>query len=105
LGLQVSRGGRGRQHAGGNAAYPPQEKRDQLVHTIGNLTLLTQALNSTVSNGPFPQKCAAIGQNSNLRINAPFRGAAIKAWNEKSIVQRSEALFDRAKTIWPYPTA
>lgn len=27
--------------------------RDRLIHTLGNLTLLTGKLNSTVSNGPW----------------------------------------------------
>ncbi len=30
--------------------------RARLIHTMGNLTLLTQELNSSVSNGPFPRK-------------------------------------------------
>src|SRR5712664_1417186 len=36
--------------------------RERLIHTVGNLTLLTQELNSAVSNGPFEAKAAQIVQ-------------------------------------------
>ena len=37
---------------------------------MGNLTLLTQELNSSISNGPFVDKSTAIAADSDLRLNA-----------------------------------
>lgn len=34
----------------------PEFAREKLIHTMGNLTLLTGPLNSSVSNGPFDKK-------------------------------------------------
>ncbi|MBK7189537.1 MAG: HNH endonuclease [bacterium] len=48
------------------------EERDRALHTIGNLTLLRQKLNSSVSNGPFAAKQKAILKHSALNLNRPL---------------------------------
>ena len=79
----------------------PDAIRSTLIHTLGNLTLLTQALNSSISNGPFAKKQADIEEKSDLRLNAPFRGpAAKKTWDERDILERGESLLKRALKIW-----
>lgn len=85
----------------------PDTRRDRLTHTVGNLTLLTQPLNSSVSNGPFPTKLQEIVKHSDLRLNALFRDPAQHpaTWNEAQIRQRGEDLFQTALLIWPKPVA
>jgi len=82
-----------------------ETRRDRLVHTIGNLTLLTQPLNSSVSNGPFPAKSREIVVHSDLRLNAMFRDAKppYAIWNEINIRTRANSLFETALRIWPHP--
>lgn len=77
--------------------------RERMLHTIGNLTLLTSELNSSVSNGPFPVKVANIAANSDLRLNAWLRAAPPQSWSEGSIVERGELLFATALEIWTRP--
>ncbi|MEX2451656.1 MAG: HNH endonuclease family protein [Rhodospirillales bacterium] len=76
----------------------------RILHTIGNLTLLTQELNSSVSNGPYPEKRAEIIEHSDLRLNAWLRKDEKKNWSEADILDRGETLFTYAKDIWPLPT-
>ena len=83
--------------------YTREEYRDDLLHTIGNLTLLTRALNSSISNGPFRQKAASIADESDLRINAWVRKETPEKWDESDIEVRSGKLFEYAKRIWPSP--
>ena len=40
-----------------------------MLHTLGNLKLLTEKLNTSVSNGPWDNKLVAIAQHSVLRLN------------------------------------
>jgi uncharacterized protein with ParB-like and HNH nuclease domain len=75
--------------------------RDRSVHTIGNLTLLTQSLNSSVSNGPWDSKKAAIMEHSALAISRGFLD--IDQWDEGAITSRSKTLFMHAVTTWGGP--
>jgi uncharacterized protein with ParB-like and HNH nuclease domain len=75
------------------------EHRSEVIHRIGNLSLLTRGLNPAVSNGPWLRKRDEILKHSALSINRSF--GTIQVWNEDSIEMRSAALFDVAKKIWP----
>lgn len=79
----------------------PEDRRERLLHSFGNLTLLTQPLNSSVSNGPFDDKRKEIAKQSRLRLNAYFQ--EVMSWNEEEILRRGSALFEIARVIWPYP--
>ena len=79
------------------------ERRDSILHTIGNLTLLTQKLNSSVSKGPWETKKPAIVAQSKLNMNRRFHD--IPDWNEDRIQTRSQQLLDLAKSVWPRPSA
>lgn len=83
--------------------YTIEEFRRDLMHSIGNLTLLTTPLNSSVSNGPIAEKAAQIIEESDLRINAWMRKSPPEKWDENDIWERSNALFAVAKTVWPIP--
>ncbi len=77
--------------------------RNQYLNNIGNLTLLTQSLNSTISNGPFSEKRPAIAEQSALRLNVYFQSppCGMDAWNETAIRRRAEELFQIALQLWP----
>ncbi len=68
---------------------------------MGNLTLLTQELNSAVSNGPFANKRPEIAKQSALRLNTYFQ--EVLTWDEAEILKRGEKLLEHAKRIWPRP--
>ncbi len=77
-------------------------KRDLAIHTFGNLTLLTQPLNSSVSNSAFEIKKPEILKNSALALNRYFQDKAV--WNESLIIARGEELFAHASEKWSYPS-
>ncbi len=79
-----------------------EQRRDAIIHTLGNLTLLTQPLNAFVSNGPFADKKSHITSNSALRMNAYFQ--QVSDWDEVSIQKRGETLAKLATKVWPRPT-
>lgn len=78
-----------------------ERRRKDSIHKIGNLTLLTKALNPSVSNGPWLKKRQAILQHSALNLNRPFQNTEV--WDETAIEARTEELFALATKIWPHP--
>ncbi len=80
-----------------------EERRDRLIHTFGNLTLLTHSLNSDVQDGPFKAKRPEITKQSLLLLNAYFQDT--ESWDEGTITTRGRHLFARARELWSRPTA
>lgn len=83
----------------------PEEEaeRESLVHTIGNLTLLTGRLNSSVSNSPWPQKAAALREHDVLKLNMDLLTVGEKGWTHELIRSRNEDLITAILKIWPVP--
>jgi hypothetical protein len=82
------------------------ERRNAVLHTIGNLTLITPPLNNYNSNDPWDVKLQNILTYSALNLNrrlADYLDGNVSSWDETAINKRSVALFDLAKTIWPFP--
>jgi Protein of unknown function (DUF1524). len=86
----------------GQSQDAPSIYRNSILNTYGNLTLLTSALNSSVSNGPFKNKGPEIANQSLLKMNSYFQNYG-DTWTEEDIISRGQELFTIAKTIWPYP--
>ena len=95
--------------------YPPQIEGDEVglqwtrrygaIDTFGNLTLLTQPLNSSVGRGPFSGKRGRIAEQSLLALNRYFqRFADEDVWDERAIRQRGEVLARLALEVWPRPS-
>ena len=79
------------------------ERRQGLIHTLGNLTLLTKPANLEVLNYAFdPEKKARL-RSSLLRINQDV--ADETQWDEEAIVGRAQRLAQLAIKIWPAPNA
>lgn len=80
------------------------QRRSQRLHSVGNLTLLTQPLNSAISNGPFAAKRKEITSKSVLQLNAYFQDFKDwDLWTEEAILARGRKLLEVAKTVWPHP--
>lgn len=78
--------------------------RESIIHTFGNLTLLTQALNPSVSNGPWGApdsqgKRDQILAHSALALNRDLPST----WDEVEIRKRARTLLVAAKSIWSAP--
>lgn len=84
-----------------NSIYSRIHQRKQLLHTFGNLTLLTQALNSSISCGPFEEKRIRIIEQSSLALNRYFLN--VDQWDETAILTRGKNLFKLAIQSWPKP--
>ncbi|HEY4320396.1 MAG TPA: DUF262 domain-containing protein [Gemmatimonadales bacterium] len=74
-------------------------RRNTAIQHFGNLTLLSERLNPSISNGSWATKKAEISRISKLAINKPI--VALQEWNEEAIESRSRALFELAKNLWP----
>jgi hypothetical protein len=77
--------------------------RERMIHSFGNLTIVTQELNSSVSNGPWTEKKDGLLDASLLPLNLQLRG--YERWDEEAITKRGQELLERAKRIWPGPRA
>ena len=72
----------------------------EYLHTLGNLTLVTQEWNSQLSNGPFELKRDKLAQHA-LRINSNYFSQKIEIWDEAAILLRAEQLTQSFLAIWP----
>lgn len=107
-----------REHWGESLAGNPdaEAERDHLIHTLGNLTLVTGKLNPSLSNRPWTAAdCVSRGlpakgkrdlllEHSELKINAKLVSSHADAWSEASIRERTSALAHIICEIWPCPT-
>lgn len=72
---------------------PQAGNRDNpLLHTLGNLTILTQKWNSSLGNKDFSDKKEKILE-SQYKLNQYFK--EIEVWNDDSIINRSSLLLDQ----------
>ncbi len=78
------------------------DNRQRLIHTLGNLTLLTPPGNSSGGNAPFPDKLKRLNE-SLLRMNTLI--ASEPVWDEATIIRRANVIAEAAKKLWPAPTA
>jgi hypothetical protein len=82
------------------------DERDRLIHTVGNLTLLTGRLNSKVSNGPWlgaDGKRQGLEAHDVLMLNRELMKGSESAWSDADIRSRSETLAGFIVKIWQVP--
>ena len=72
----------------------------ELLHTLGNLTLVTQEWNSALSNAAYSDKQAKL-RHHGLLLNKHFFANSPAVWNGDSIRQRAAYLVDQILAIWP----
>jgi hypothetical protein len=93
-------------------------RRDRLVGSLGNLTLATQSLNSSLSNRPWTDAEAAdlkqgghegkgkrslLSTFSLLVLNKKIVDEHVNAWTEGDIEARSLEIVNAITAIWPGP--
>ena len=83
-----------------------EEERDRLVHTLGNLTLLTGRLNSKVSNGPWTGpggKKEGLEGHDVLLLNRELLRRAGDDWSDDAVRARTGELTHAIIQIWAVP--
>jgi hypothetical protein len=84
-----------------------EAERDARIHRLGNLTLLTKKLNSTVSNGPWmgdSGKAAHLVEKDVLLLNSRLlKDYATQQWTESAIDLRTRQAVDAILEIWRVP--
>src|SRR5690606_14134570 len=84
-----------------------EAERDARIHRLGNLTLLTKKLNSTVSNGPWAGeagKAAHLQEKDVLLLNSRLlKDYAAEQWDVAGIDQRNGRAIDAILGIWRVP--
>ena len=85
----------------------PQAKqlREEHIDLIGNLTLATRALNSSMSNRSWKDKRQALDSFSTLMLNKEVLASASDGWDEAAIEERSKALAETITKVWPRPSS
>lgn len=78
-------------------------ERDEVKNTFGNLTILTDKLNPSISNAPWDEKREAIEDHTVLQLNKHLVTTWPDEWNEETIAERGEWLAEQAATVWPGP--
>ena len=76
--------------------------RDRLIHSIGNLTLVTPGLNSYMSDDPWEKKLKGLGDHAVLFLNKDLLNHAPVVWNEAAISERAHRLCQTAIKVWPH---
>ena len=77
--------------------------RDKLIHTLGNLTLLTKKMNSKASNKDWDHKSAELKKHDVLKLNMDLLLAADGRWDDELIRSRTVTLTDAVVSVWPVP--
>ena len=77
--------------------------RDARVHQLGNLTLVTKAFNSKLSNSSWKTKRSAFQEHATLLTTAEVVNSG-EVWDDSSIEKRSIKLAREITQIWPVPT-
>lgn len=79
---------------------PEADERDSLLHTFGNLTLVTGPLNSPLSNAPWKEKLPELSKHSGLALNRHLQDYSI--WDSQSIRSRGQFMLEIALKLWPH---
>jgi uncharacterized protein with ParB-like and HNH nuclease domain len=80
--------------------HPPSNpsERDEIIHTIGNLTLVTHQRNSGLSNKSWEEKRKQLEKSSRLELNMAIWDEP--KWDEGKIEKRSKELAESVVEIW-----
>jgi hypothetical protein len=72
-----------------------------LLHTLGNLTVVTQEWNSQLSNGSYASKHPKLAGHGLMLNQVYFRDYAPSHWNSDAIRKRAQWLIGKTTEIWP----
>lgn len=83
-----------------------EAERDSIIHTLGNLTLLTGKINSKASNGPWSGgdgKRALLEKHDVLILNRELLKKGGEQWTDQAIRARTKEIVRLIIRIWPVP--
>lgn len=92
-----------RKHWPADLTEEQETARDSVLDQIGNLTLLTQKLNSKVSNGAWTTKRADLINHDDVLLTRDATALEPPVWDEEAIEARTCELVEEILTIWPVP--
>jgi hypothetical protein len=78
-----------------------QQRRERLINTLGNLTLITGSLNPSLSNSAWAAKRPELMKFSKLNLTQYFYGSESNEWDEAGIERRTAYLSSHLTSIWP----
>ena len=78
-----------------------RDRRARIVHSIGNLTLVNDRLNASLSNAAWEDKQKTLSQYTVLYLNKKLLEDAPAVWNEEAIANRARTLSKMAARAWP----
>lgn len=79
----------------------PEVRRNRLLHTVGNLTLVTRPLNTAMSNASWEKKRQALNDHTTLFLNKHL--VEQDTWDEDAILARGHRLAAIMVEVWPGP--
>ncbi len=84
-----------------------EDDRNELIKTIGNLAIITQKLNSSISNSDWQTKLD--GKGSYVGLQGSASGLltmkdvlSTDDWTEAAITKRAKTLAEKAKDLWNF---
>jgi len=78
-----------------------RDNRNRIIHTIGNLTLVSGRLNPKLSNSSWTRKRKELNKHAVLFLNKELVDEVPSVWNEDTIAERAKRLSSVAAQIWP----
>lgn len=89
---------------GGELAREEREvERDAAVNRLGNLTLVTDKLNPSLSNAAWETKRPGLARHSLLAMNQGLVEEYVDKFDEQAIAERGEKLARHILALWPGP--
>ena len=85
----------------GEALEQATVERAARMNRLGNLTIVTQPLNSALSHSPWEAKRLELNKHGVLLLNARLTDR--QTWDEQAVDDRGEWLAARLAEIWPGP--
>lgn len=79
--------------------------RNRVLQQLGNLTLVTQKLNSKFSNGSWETKREHFLSFDDVLLTKDALNLSPAKWNESSIAARTSLLSEQILKVWPVPPA
>jgi uncharacterized protein with ParB-like and HNH nuclease domain len=81
------------------------DERNNKLLTLGNLTIITQSLNANINDADWHTKLTGRGSHKGLKaysagIETLAEYLELPAWNEATIEQRANDLYEMAKNAW-----
>lgn len=92
-----------RKHWPADLSEEEETARDSILDQIGNLTLLTQKLNSKVSNSAWTTKRVDLISHDDVLLTRDATTLEPPVWDEEVIEERTSELVEEILAIWPVP--